>query len=91
MMTIPSPFAVSLAFIGRGLRHTWRDSEALILAIVLPTLMMLLFTFVFGGAIARDGSYVSYVSYVVPGIACSAPGSAAPAPRSASRRTCARG
>ncbi|GMA96304.1 transport permease protein [Pseudolysinimonas kribbensis] len=35
------------------------------MAIVLPTILMLLFTYVFGGAIQSDGGYVDYV---VPGI-----------------------
>lgn len=49
----------------RALRHSLRDAEALVMAIVLPVILMLLFTFVFGGAMDVGGEYVNYV---VPGI-----------------------
>src|SRR5688572_14225089 len=65
MTTIQPPRFVAPIFIGRGLRHSLRDIDALIMAIVLPVLLMLLFTFVFGGAIDPSGQYVNYV---VPGI-----------------------
>jgi ABC-2 type transport system permease protein len=52
-------------FIRRSVIHTLRTPDALVMAIALPTILMLLFTFVFGGAIEED---VSYVNYVVPGI-----------------------
>lgn len=52
-------------FVKRSLIHTLRTPDALIMAIALPVILMLLFTFVFGGAIEEDGSYVNYV---VPGI-----------------------
>lgn len=60
-----SPWRTSAAFVGRSLRHTVRDGESLVMAIMLPVMLMLLFTYVFGGAIARDGSYINYV---VPGV-----------------------
>ena len=52
-------------FIGRSLRHSLRDVESLLMAILLPVLLMVLFTQVFGGAIAPGGGYVDYI---VPGI-----------------------
>ncbi len=52
-------------FIRRSLTHSLRDGESLLMAIMLPVLLMLLFTFVFGGAIDPSGGYVDYV---VPGI-----------------------
>lgn len=52
-------------FIGRSLRHSLRDGESLLMAIMLPVILMLMFTWVFGGAIDPSGSYVDYV---VPGI-----------------------
>lgn len=55
----------SAVFIGRSLRHSLRNREALIMAIALPIMLMLLFTYVFGGAIDPGGDYVTYV---VPGI-----------------------
>lgn len=61
----PSLLETHAVFIGRSMRLTLRNTEALIMAIMLPTLLMLLFTYVFGGAIDRGGDYVNYV---VPGI-----------------------
>lgn len=58
-------FAGARVFVGRSIRHSLRDVEALTMAIVLPVMLMLLFTFVFGGALDRAGGYVQYV---VPGI-----------------------
>ena len=52
-------------FIKRSIIHAIRTPDALIMATVFPIIMMFLFTYVFGGAFAADGSYVQYV---VPGI-----------------------
>lgn len=54
-----------LVFVGRSLRHSLRDGESLLMAVMLPVLLMLMFTWVFGGAIDPSGGYVDYV---VPGI-----------------------
>ncbi|MEI5582692.1 MULTISPECIES: ABC transporter permease [unclassified Agromyces] len=61
----PAGLTAEAAFIGRSITHSLRDTEALIMAVVLPTLLMLLFTSVFGGALDPSGDYVDYV---VPGI-----------------------
>lgn len=61
--TRPRGFSAEAAFIGRSLRHAVRDGESLLMAVALP--VMLMFTFVFGGALDPDGGYVDYV---VPGI-----------------------
>ncbi|MEU4804860.1 ABC transporter permease [Actinosynnema sp. NPDC023587] len=55
----------STTFIGRGLRHSLRSVDALLVAVILPVVILLLFVYVFGGAIAVGGQYVDYV---VPGI-----------------------
>ena len=60
-----APLTAELTFITRSLIHTVRTPDALVMAIALPVVLMLLFTFVFGGALESDGSYVNYV---VPGI-----------------------
>lgn len=52
-------------FVTRSLRHSFRDGESLLMAILLPVMLMLMFTWVFGGAIDPTGGYVDYV---VPGI-----------------------
>lgn len=58
-------FTAERVFVGRSLTHSLRDGESLLMAIMLPVLLMLLFTYVFGGAIDPSGGYVDYV---VPGI-----------------------
>jgi ABC-2 type transport system permease protein len=60
-----APFVAEATFVGRSLRHTLRNGEALLMAVLLPTMLMLVFTFVFGGALDSTGGYVDYV---VPGI-----------------------
>ena len=55
----------SLIFIGRSLRHSVRSVDALVTAIMLPVAILLMFVYVFGGAIDAGGLYVDYV---VPGI-----------------------
>lgn len=57
--------AASRIFVGRSMRHSLRDGEGLTMAIVLPVMLMLLFTVVFGGAIDAGGEYVDFV---LPGI-----------------------
>lgn len=59
------PLVAEATFVKRSLTHSIRDGESLLMAILLPTMLMLLFTFVFGGAIDPTGNYVDYV---VPGI-----------------------
>src|SRR5699024_8364213 len=63
--TRPHGLSAEAIFIGRSLRHALRDVESLLMAVALPVLLMLMFTFVFGGALDPDGGYVDYV---VPGI-----------------------
>jgi ABC-2 type transport system permease protein len=62
----PASFAATNAvFISRSIRHSLRNIESLLMALMLPIMLMLLFTYVFGGAIDPNGDYVNYV---VPGI-----------------------
>ncbi|MDL9978932.1 ABC transporter permease [Microbacterium sp. ASV49] len=58
-------FAAESVFIKRSLTLSLRDGETLSMSIMLPVMLMLLFTFVFGGALEPGGGYVNYV---VPGI-----------------------
>jgi ABC-2 type transport system permease protein len=66
---VPRPrlrgFTAESVFVGRSLTQSLRDGESLSMSILLPVMLMLLFTFVFGGAIEPGGGYVDYV---VPGI-----------------------
>src|SRR5688572_4260614 len=51
---------------GRTLRHVTRSPDTIITTAITPIAMMLLFVYVFGGAI--DTGPVSYVNYMLPGI-----------------------
>src|SRR5579862_7201343 len=50
---------------GRALRLNWRNVDALITALLLPVMLMLMFVYLFGGAIHTG---TRYVDYVVPGV-----------------------
>lgn len=65
MTTALAPFTEESVFIDRSIRQSLRNPEGLLMAIILPVMLMLLFTFVFGGALEVGGDYVDYV---VPGI-----------------------
>jgi ABC-2 type transport system permease protein len=54
------------ALTGRTLRHVTRSVDTIITTAVVPIAMMLLFVYVFGGAI--DTGPVDYVDYMLPGI-----------------------
>jgi len=56
----------SVVLLGRSLRHVTRSLDTIITTAIMPIAFMLLFVYVFGGAI-KSGS-ASYVSYVLPGI-----------------------
>src|SRR5687768_14599451 len=51
---------------GRTMRHVTRSLDTIITTAITPVAMMLLFVYVFGGAI--DTGTVSYVNYLLPGI-----------------------
>ena len=55
----------ALTLTGRCLRLSRRNVEALITSLMLPVMLMLLFVYLFGGAIRTDSRYVDYV---VPGV-----------------------
>ncbi len=59
------PAAGSVTMAGRCVRLTARDVESLITSLMLPVILMLLFVYLFGGAINTGGKYVTYV---VPGV-----------------------
>lgn len=61
----PRGLTAEAVFIDRSLRRSLRDGESLLMAILLPVMLMLVFTWIFGGAIDPGGGYVDYV---VPGI-----------------------
>ncbi|MFK0243462.1 ABC transporter permease [Amycolatopsis azurea] len=51
---------------GRSLRHITRSPDTIITTAIMPVAMMLMFVYVFGGAI--DTGSGSYVNYMLPGI-----------------------
>ncbi|WOQ16073.1 ABC transporter permease [Raineyella sp. W15-4] len=53
--------------LGRSLRHIARSMDTIITTTVMPIAFMLLFVYVFGGAI-NSGTGPSYVNYLLPGI-----------------------
>ena len=59
-------FGDTTVLTGRTLRHVTRSPDAIITTVITPIAIMLLFVYVFGGAI-NTGS-VSYVDYMLPGI-----------------------
>ncbi len=54
------------ALLGRSMRHITRSLDTIITVAILPIALMLLFVYVFGGAI--DTGSVDYVNYLLPGI-----------------------
>jgi ABC-2 type transport system permease protein len=55
--------------ITRCARRSLRDPEAFFTALMLPIILMLLFVYVFGGAMSSQATSTSqYVNYVVPGL-----------------------
>ncbi|WP_136609181.1 ABC transporter permease [Sinomonas albida] len=59
-------FGDTAVLLGRSLRHIARSLDTIITTAIMPIAFMLLFVYVFGGAI-NSGSD-SYVSYLLPGI-----------------------
>src|SRR5512140_3881936 len=59
-------FGDTITLLGRSLRHILRSPDTIITTTIMPIAFMLLFVYVFGGAI-NSGSD-SYVTYLLPGI-----------------------
>jgi ABC-2 type transport system permease protein len=55
----------ALIMAGRSLRLSLRSPDALLTALLLPVMLMVVFVYLFGGAVAIG---TSYVEYVVPGV-----------------------
>lgn len=52
----------------RGLRHITRSPDTVITVLLMPIALMLLFVYVWGGALAQQTGSVSYINFIVPGI-----------------------
>jgi ABC-2 type transport system permease protein len=53
---------------GRSLRHITRSPDTIITTVLTPIAIMLLFVYVFGGAISAGSGSAAYVTYLLPGI-----------------------
>ncbi|HEY3506475.1 MAG TPA: ABC transporter permease [Actinocatenispora sp.] len=53
---------------GRSLKHVTRSMDTIVTTAIIPIAMMLLFVYVFGGAISHGASSGTYVGYLLPGI-----------------------
>ena len=52
----------------RGLRHITRSPDTVITVLLIPIALMLLFVYVWGGALGQQTGSVSYINFIVPGI-----------------------
>jgi ABC-2 type transport system permease protein len=52
----------------RSLRHTTRSIDTIITVVLTPIAMLLLFVYVFGGAIGRQTGSIAYVDFITPGV-----------------------
>ena len=59
-------FGDTAVLLGRSLRHITRSLDTIITTTIMPIAFMLLFVYVFGGAINTGSG--SYVNYLLPGI-----------------------
>lgn len=59
-------FTDTAVLLGRSLRHVTRSPDTIITTAIMPIAMMLMFVYVFGGAIRTESD--SYVNYMLPGI-----------------------
>jgi ABC-2 type transport system permease protein len=59
-------FADTSVLLGRSMRHIFRSVDTIITTAITPIALMLLFVYVFGGAIRTDTE--NYVNYLLPGI-----------------------
>ncbi|WP_233532683.1 ABC transporter permease [Antrihabitans sp. YC2-6] len=55
----------SATMLRRSMRHTLRSPDTMIMTVALPVMILLMFVYVFGGAMRVSGEYINYV---VPGI-----------------------
>ncbi len=67
METVQKHFFLDLSvMLGRSMRHIFRSMDTIITVTIMPIAMMLLFVYVFGGAIQTGTG--NYVNYLLPGI-----------------------
>src|SRR5215468_11644228 len=64
-MSIACTVSDARVMVTRCVRRSLRDPEAFFTALMLPIVLMLMFVYIFGGALKTGGRYVDYV---VPGL-----------------------
>jgi ABC-2 type transport system permease protein len=52
----------------RSLRHTTRSLDTIITVVLMPIAMLLLFVYVFGGALGTQTGTTKYIDYITPGV-----------------------
>lgn len=52
----------------RSMRHIVRSPDTVITVVLMPIALLLLFVYVFGGALGKQTGSISYVDYLTPGI-----------------------
>jgi ABC-2 type transport system permease protein len=65
--TTPSPLTTALAYAGRTVRQYVRTPQLLVVNAATSVMFLLIFRFVFGGAIGTDG--IAYVNFLIPALA----------------------
>src|SRR5512133_712716 len=61
-------FGDTVLLTGQSLRHILRSPDTIITTTIMPIAFMLLFVYVFGGAISSGSGSARYVQYLLPGI-----------------------
>jgi ABC-2 type transport system permease protein len=52
----------------RSLRHTTRSVDTIITVVLMPIALLLLFVYVFGGALSAQTGGIKYVTFITPGV-----------------------
>ena len=52
----------------RSLRHTTRSADTIITVVLTPIFILLLFVYVFGGALGEQTGSIDYVDFITPGV-----------------------
>jgi ABC-2 type transport system permease protein len=67
-MTTANFLSDTTVLTGRSMKHISRSLDTIITVSIMPIALMLLFVYVFGGAISTGAESGSYVNYLLPGI-----------------------
>jgi ABC-2 type transport system permease protein len=60
-MSLAYAMSDSATMLRRSIKHSFRNPNALFGTIAFPSIMLLLFVYVFGGAYAVGGTYLNYI------------------------------